>query len=141
MKDFEILTDWEDKYTYIIDLGKNMSAYPEEYHDDKHLLDGCVSQMWLYYEWKGEGPTATLHLWMDSDTVIVKGLCALVHAAYNCQNSETILKTDMKKIFKQLDMQKHIFLNRRSSFASIDGRIKKIVKKANSSQKWKEFLG
>ena len=67
--DFEFLEDWDDRYKYLIDLGRNLTPYPEQFRDDAHKVRGCASQVWLHAERK----SGIITLEGDSDAHIVKG--------------------------------------------------------------------
>ena len=73
-----LLTDWEERYAFIIDLGRKLRPYPESRRDDAHKVPGCTSQVWMAHEWRG----GTLHMDVDSNAHLVKGLLAILMAVY-----------------------------------------------------------
>ncbi|MEM8839311.1 MAG: SufE family protein, partial [Pseudomonadota bacterium] len=83
LENFEFLEEWEDKYRYLIELGRSLPPFPEEQKTDDTKVQGCVSQVWLVksHEDTTEGAGPRLHYLGDSDAHIVKGLIALVLAA------------------------------------------------------------
>ncbi|MEM7039328.1 MAG: SufE family protein [Bacteroidota bacterium] len=96
IEEFEFLGDWEDKYKYIIDLGKDLAPYPEEFRDADHKVKGCVSQVWLHpYEEDGK-----LHFHGDSDAMIPKGLISMVLRVYSGQPAAEIVGSDLYFIGK-----------------------------------------
>ena len=89
IEDFEFMEDWEDKYQYIIDLGKELPAFPEEFRDEDHKVKGCVSQVWLHAREEGN----TIIFQGDSDAFIPKGLIALLMRVYSGQDKQEIATT------------------------------------------------
>ena len=80
--DFELLDDWEDRYRYIIDLGRRLDPLPDSARIEGNKVQGCVSQVWLQTS-IGEGPDPVIHFVGDSDAHIVKGLVAIILALYS----------------------------------------------------------
>ena len=97
---FEFFDDWEDKYRFIIDLGKDLPALPDADKTDAHLIRGCQSQVWLTYKIT-EGKLAFN---MDSDAHIVRGLIAVVLVAIQDRSAAEIQQLDIEGIFGQLDL-------------------------------------
>ena len=95
---FEFFDDWEDKYRFIIDLGKDLPALPDADKTDAHLIRGCQSQVWLTYKIT-EGK---LTFNMDSDAHIVRGLIAVVLVAIQDRSAAEIQQLDIEGIFGQL---------------------------------------
>lgn len=89
IEDFEFMEDWEDKYQYIIDLGKELTPFPEQYRDEDHKVKGCVSQVWLHAEEDGN----TIRFQGDSDAHIPKGLISLLLRVYSGQDRNEIAST------------------------------------------------
>ena len=87
--EFEFLGDWDDKYEYIIALGKDLPAYPEQFRDEDHKVRGCQSQVWLHYTLDD----VRMHFDGDSDAMIPKGLISLLVKlpSLNCSSSLTRL--------------------------------------------------
>jgi len=95
---------WEDRYKYIIDLGKELPPMDEDKKDESHLVRGCQSQVWI------DASESDGCLWFatDSDAFIVKGLLAIVLAAYNGKTPAEVLKFDIENYFQQLDLLGHL---------------------------------
>lgn len=95
---------WEDRYKYIIDLGKELPPMDDAKKDDAHLVRGCQSQVWI------DHIEADGHLWfeVDSDAFIVKGLLGVVLAAYNGKTPSQILDFDVDSYFEELGLLKHL---------------------------------
>src|SRR5690606_20087516 len=79
--DFAFLDDWEDRYRYVIELGRELAPYPEEARDEAHKVPGCVSQVWLHTV-VGEGTDPEISFRGDSDAHIVRGLVAIMLALF-----------------------------------------------------------
>ena len=121
--DFELLDDWEDRYRYIIDLGKELSPLSDAEKNDAHKVQGCVSQVWLITE-TGPGDNPVLHFRGDSDAHIVRGLVALVLAIYNGKHRSEIASIDAMAILKELGLDQHLSPQRSNGLKSMIGRIR-----------------
>lgn len=118
---FEFLEDWEDKYRFIIDLGKGLPDMPDTLKRDEYLVRGCQSQVWLVFEEKDDGQVV-LHL--DSDALIVRGLIAIVMATYQGKSREGILQTDIDAVFSRLELMQHLSPTRGNGLMAMLGRIR-----------------
>ncbi len=126
---FQWLEDWEERYRYIIDLGRKLEPMPEKDKNEVTKVEGCMSQVWMTGAISGTPPT--LHIVADSDAFIVKGLIAVLLIIYNGKSPEEILNTDIKAIFSELDLEGHISPNRRNGFYAMVGRIQSFAKTAS----------
>lgn len=123
VENFELLGDWEERYRYIIDLGRKLPAMPEADHSEANKVRGCMSQVWLTHQvWPG--PPRTLQFQGDSDSHLVKGLIALLLLLTSGKTSQEILATDIASIFTKLGLENHITMNRRNGFYSMVERIR-----------------
>lgn len=123
---FEFLDDWDDRYRYLIDLGRTLEAMPEDAHNDANKVRGCMSQVWL--ETKVEpGPTGepVLHFLGDSDALIVRGLVALMLVLFSGHTAKEILAADALALFKRLGFEQHLTPQRSNGVRSMVDRIKK----------------
>lgn len=100
------LDDWEERYRYIIDLGKSLPALPDELKTEDRFVRGCQSQVWLAQHF--DATENKLYLAVDSDALIVRGLAAMVLAALNRKSPQEILDYDMETYFSKLDLLKHL---------------------------------
>jgi cysteine desulfuration protein SufE len=123
VEDFEFFDDWEQRYQYLIDLGKSIPAMDDAQKTDKMRVHGCQSKVWLNYQLNN----GVLSFQVDSDALIVKGLLMLVMAAYNQKTPEQILAFDIDTYFKRLDLERHITPNRGNGLRSIVATIQKIA--------------
>lgn len=89
--EFDFLTSWEEKYKYIIDLGKEMEPYPDEFRDETYKVKGCQSQVWMHADMNEE----RIRFQGDSDAFIVKGLVSLLMRIYDNQSPAEILNTPL----------------------------------------------
>ncbi len=96
--------DWEERYKYIIDLGKQLPAIDESKKTDVYLLRGCQSQVWI----DSAVRDGKLFFEVDSDAHIVRGLLAVVLSAYNNKTPDEILNFDIDHFFAQVDLVKHL---------------------------------
>lgn len=117
---FELLEDWEDKYSYIIELGKNLEPIDENYRTEEWKVRGCQSQVWLEPSIK-EG---ILSFKGDSDAFIVKGLIAIVFTIYSNKSAQEIKEIAVEEIFAKLGLQEHLSPSRRNGLFSMVEKIK-----------------
>lgn len=116
--------DWEEKYAFIIDLGKQLPQFPDGDKNDENLVKGCQSLVWITHEKNGE--RFIFHA--DSDAIIVKGLLAIILCAYHDKTTEEILAFDMDSYFEQLDLLSHISNVRGNGVQAMIARVRKIVR-------------
>ena len=126
MQNFDILTDWEDRYRYIIELGRKLPSFDEKYKIDDNLVQGCVSQVWLVTDVR-DGDPPVIEFRADSDAQIVKGLVAILLSLYSGKTAREILTADIRGIFQKLELAKHLSLNRANGFASMVKRIHELA--------------
>ncbi|KAA8978289.1 SufE family protein [Halospina sp. K52047b] len=103
---FELLDDWEERYGYIMDLGKKLPAFPDDERREKNYVHGCQSQVWLIH-WK-DPESGRLYLLIDSDAMIVRGLAAIIMIALNGRTPDDLLAVDIEGLFEELDLMRHI---------------------------------
>jgi cysteine desulfuration protein SufE len=115
---------WEERYKYIIDLGKELPTISHEKKDDSHLIKGCQSQVWIDYHIDD----GTLYLQVDSDAHIVKGLLAIVVSAYHQKTLQAILDFDIEAYFTKIDLIKHLSPTRGNGLRSMVHTIINIAK-------------
>lgn len=122
--DFELLDDWEDRYRYVIELGKMLAPLPESERTAANKVRGCASQVWLatHVEERGDGPR--LAFIGDSDAMIVRGLVAIVIALFTDRSPEEIGRTDAEAVFDRLDLGSHLTSQRTNGLKALVQRIK-----------------
>ena len=124
VENFEFLGDWEERYRYIIDLGKKLSPLGESERVEDNIVRGCQSQVWLVRD-DNEGDK--LKFRADSDAFIVRGLLALVLTAYDSRTANEILAFDAKSFFQQLGLDQHLSPSRANGLHSIVQKIRTIA--------------
>ena len=122
-EDLEFLDDWEERYRYIIDLGKQLPAMPEDLRTEERFVRGCQSQVWI----DSEVRDGKILLEADSDAHIVRGLLGVVLAAYNHKTPADIIAFDIDDYFTQIDLIKHLSPTRGNGLRSMVERIKAIA--------------
>jgi cysteine desulfuration protein SufE len=123
LEDLEFFDDWEERYKYIIDLGKELEPMDQALQTADRLVKGCQSNVWLDVNSDG----AEIHFTVDSDAVIVRGLLALVMAAFNNKTAEAILAFDIDGYFQQLDLERHLSPTRGNGLKAIVAKIQNIA--------------
>jgi len=114
---------WEDRYKYIIDLGKELPALPPEHRTEGNLVRGCQSQVWLTHRQEG----GRLYFEADSDAFIVRGLLGVVLAAYNGRTPQEIQAFDITAYFDSLNLLKHLSATRGNGLQAMVQRIKALA--------------
>ena len=118
--------NWEDRYKYIIDLGKELPPMDDAKKDEDHLVRGCQSQVWIDVHAEDD----TLWFDTDSDAFIVKGLLGVVLAAYNGKSPAQVLAFDIDDYFLKLDLLKHLSPTRGNGLRAMVNRIRTIAEAA-----------
>lgn len=114
---------WEERYKYIIDLGKDLPPLDDDLKVDDNLVRGCQSRVWLVHEVQDD----RLFFRADSDAHIVKGLLGVVLAAYNGKTPEEITAWDIDEYFSELNLIKHLSPTRGNGLKAMVGRIRSIA--------------
>lgn len=123
LEDLEFFDDWEDRYRYIIDLGKKLPAMPEDQKTEGNFVHGCQSQVWISHDYQPD--TNTLNFLVESDAHIVRGLAAMVMAAFNQQSPQCILDFDMDTYFNKSQLIQHLSPTRGNGLKSMVAKIRK----------------
>lgn len=125
LEGFEFLDDWEERYAFIIDLGKQLPDFPENERREENYVHGCQSQVWLIHYY--DEASGRLYLLIDSDAIIVRGLAAIILVALNAKTPRDLLATDIDELFEQLDLFRHISPTRGNGLRAMVGRIRDIA--------------
>lgn len=120
--EFEFLSDWDDKYEYIIALGKDLEAYPEQYRDEAHKVRGCQSQVWLHQEVQG----GTMHFFADSDAMIPKGLISLLLRIFQDQPVAEIAASELY-FLDRIGLAQNLSPTRSNGLAAMVRKIKQVA--------------
>ena len=118
--EFDLLDDWEQRYRYLIDMGKALPDLPESERSDANKVKGCVSQVWLVTEPADD----TLTFRADSDAHIVRGLAALLVRLYSGRTGGEILSVDARDVLARIGLSEHLSPQRSNGLASMISRIR-----------------
>ena len=127
---FELLDEWDDRYRYVIELGRTLEPMPEAEHSAANKVNGCVSQVWLQKLVERNGGAPVLKYRGDSDAHIVRGLVAIVLALYSGRTPQQILDTDAIAVFNEFGFRDHLTPQRSNGLRSMVERIKTDAKEA-----------
>jgi len=123
---FALLDEWDDRYRYVIELGRTLEPMPEADHNTANKVQGCTSQVWLArrieHDASGE---PVLHYIGDSDAHIVRGLVAILLTMYSGQSARTILATDALAEFDALGLREHLTPQRSNGLRAMVERIRR----------------
>lgn len=125
IEDLEFLDDWEERYAYIIDLGKQLPAFPDDQRIEDNYVHGCQSQVWLIHHLDDD--SGKLFLLIDSDAMIVRGLAAIILVALNAREPRELLTVDIDELFERLDLFRHISPTRGNGLRAMIARIRDIA--------------
>jgi len=126
IENFELLDEWDDRYRYLIELGRALPPLPEGARSDANKVQGCASQVWLSTSIKPNGsggPVLTFE--GDSDAHIVRGLIAVLFALYSGKSAKDILSADAIALFQKLGLREHLTPQRSNGFRSMVERIRR----------------
>ena len=126
IENFGFFENWEEKYQYVIDLGRKLEPLQECYKTDEWKVKGCQSQVWLVPTFKKD----CIHFCGDSDAVLVKGIIAIVFAIYNDKPADEIKKVDVQKIFAKLGLEENLTPSRRNGMMSMVEKIRQYAENA-----------
>lgn len=129
LDDLAFFDDWEERYKYIIDLGRGLPAMDPALHTPERLVKGCQSNVWLDVAQRDD----RLQFAVDSDAFIVKGLLVLVLAAFNNKSAADILAFDVEGYFRRLDLERHLSPTRGNGLRAIVARIQSIARAADAA--------
>ncbi|MDB2437817.1 SufE family protein [Hellea sp.] len=121
--DFAFLSDWEERYMHVIDLGKGLPPLDEAEKNEATKVKGCVSQVWLVSD-RTDDDDPVLTFRGDSDAHIVKGLVAVALQIFSNRKASKIQELDAEAILKELDLQEHLSPQRSNGLKAMIGRIK-----------------
>ena len=121
-ENFDLFDSWEDKYSYLIDLGKALPPMDDALKTDERKVKGCVSQVWIDWWVDSEGERQPVFRFVaDSDALIVKGLVYILYTAYNDKTAAEIAGVNIEEVFERLGLSSHLSPNRRNGFFSMWG--------------------
>jgi cysteine desulfuration protein SufE len=122
---FALLEEWDDRYRYVIELGRALVPLGERERNAANKVQGCASQVWLATSLRPNGPDGPVLSFVgDSDAHIVRGLIAILFAIYSDKPARDILATDAVEIFNRLGLREHLTPQRSNGFRSMVERIR-----------------
>jgi len=127
---FEILDDWDDRYRYVIELGRTLEPMPEAEHSAENKVQGCVSQVWLSKRVDRAKGALMLKYLGDSDAHIVRGLVAILLSLYSGRTPQEILATDALAVFDEFGFREHLTPQRSNGLRSMVERIRTDAREA-----------
>ncbi|MGY8664574.1 SufE family protein [Bradyrhizobium sp. UFLA05-109] len=127
---FEILDEWDDRYRYVIELGRSLEPMPEAEHSADNKVQGCVSQVWLSKRIDRGNGTPVLKYRGDSDAHIVRGLVAILLSLYSNRTPQEILSTDALAVFDEFGFRDHLTPQRSNGLRSMVERIRTDAREA-----------
>jgi cysteine desulfuration protein SufE len=134
--DFDLLDEWEDRYRYVIELGRTLKPLPDELRTEENKVRGCASQVWLARSITSRDDCGSPQLTFeaDSDAHIVRGLIAILFAIYNGKKADEVLAIDPEPIFGELGLKEHLTRQRSNGLASMVARIRSDATEATVGQ-------
>ena len=121
---FSLLDDWDDRYRYLIELGRDLPPLAAEAHNEANKVRGCASQVWLDTNVRPNGAGGPVLTFVgDSDAHIVRGLIAILFAMYSGRSAKDILATDAVVLFEKIGLRQHLTPQRSNGFRSMVDRI------------------
>jgi cysteine desulfuration protein SufE len=128
---FELLEDWDDRYRYVIELGRTLKPMPEAEHSSANKVQGCVSQVWLSRRIDRNGGNEPVLIYLgDSDAHIVRGLIAILLTLYSGRTPREILAADATVIFDEFGFREHLTPQRSNGLRSMIERIRNDAREA-----------
>ena len=125
IENFSFLDDWDDRYRYVIELGRTLAPLPDGARTERNKVQGCASQVWLDTKVKPDGAAGPILSFVgDSDAHIVRGLIAILFAIYSGKSARDIVSTDAVAVFERLGLREHLTPQRSNGFRSMVERIK-----------------
>ena len=122
---FSVLDDWDDRYRYLIELGRELPPLSEAAHSDVNKVQGCASQVWLDTKVRPNGAGGPVLTFAgDSDAHIVRGLIAILFAIYSGKSAKDILATDALALFERMGLREHLTPQRSNGFRSMVERMR-----------------
>jgi cysteine desulfuration protein SufE len=130
---FDFLDEWEDRYRYVIELGREMDSLDDSLRVPATKVEGCASQVWLVPHVEGAGPSARIRFDGDSDAMIVRGLIAVLRALYNGQTAAEIRAIDAPAQLARLGLDQHLSAQRSNGLRAMIGRVQAIARQAEEA--------
>jgi cysteine desulfuration protein SufE len=127
IEDFEFFDDWEDRYKYIMDLGKSLDPLSDDDYGKTNKVDGCASQVWLIINEEEINEKTILKLKADSDSFLVKGLLAIIISIFSGKTPSNILEINYNNELDKLNLKENISQQRSNGLTAV---INKVISEA-----------
>ena len=125
VENFQLLEEWDDRYRYVIELGRTLAPLPDSAHIDANKVQGCASQVWLITHVKPDGSSGPVMTFEgDSDAHIVRGLIAILFALYSGKSAREILTTDAIALFDRIGLRENLTPQRSNGLRAMVERIR-----------------
>lgn len=122
---FSLLDDWEERYRYVIDLGKMLPNFPTDKQTENYRVRGCASNVWVIPSYDAD--SERFHFQMDSDAFIVKGLLAILYVLYNNKTANNISQINVFEILSAMNLKENITQQRANGLSAVVDKIKSFV--------------
>ena len=116
-ENFDDLPEWDERYDFIIDLGRELPEFPPELQTDGHIVEGCMSMVWMMVE--PQEPGQPIKIRADSDSMVVKGLIVILLAFYADKTAQQIIESDVSDYLTHLGLSQHLSPQRRNGLFSM----------------------
>lgn len=124
---FEMLGEWDEKYRFIIDLGRQMPPMDPADKTDATKVNGCLSSVWVVADSREVDGHTAIDFTADSDSAIVKGLVAILRMVYSGQTPQAIVSFDIDELFSKIDLGQHLSMGRRNGLSEMVRKIKSLA--------------
>lgn len=121
---FDLFDDWEDRYAYLVDLGRKLPPMDDALKNDASKVRGCLSQVWFV---RTDEDSGRLHWLGDSDSAIVKGLIAVLQVLYAGKTPQEVAAVDIDGIFATIGLEQHLSMNRRNGFYAMVSKLREFA--------------
>ncbi len=123
LDNFEALEPGEERYRYLIELGRGLEGVPDDLKRDEHIVRGCQSRVWMI----GRVEDGVVRVQADSDAFIVRGLIAILLAVFDGKSAAEVLTLDAQAVFAQVGLEQHLSMGRRNGLHAMVQRIRAIA--------------
>jgi cysteine desulfuration protein SufE len=123
---FEYLDEWDERYDYIIELGRKLPTIDPALQTKENIVEGCMSTVWLV-TYQGDKHPDEISIVADSDSIIVKGLIVILLSALSGKSAKDIIQFDVEQLFRQFGLNQHLSPNRRNGLFSMVKRIRQLA--------------
>lgn len=124
---FELFDQWEDRYRFLIDLGRKIPPLDDSEKTEENRVHGCQSNVWMVAKVRPEGATRVIDFVADSDSAIVKGLIAVLQSVCSGQPAADVLSFDVNHLLERLELDQHLSMGRRNGLHGMIQRIRQLA--------------